>query len=173
MTQGGIGSGYIRQIITDEVNNYTNKSSKSQKSAVELVNRFKFNPNLTSSWFGSISEIINNIAMFSILLASASLIREREHGTIEHLLVMPLNAAEIMLSKIWSMGLVILVCVTLSLIFMVQGVLQVPLTGSIPLFSFQYLSSSFCDNLSGNIHGYTGKNHAPAWDGIYPYHYFL
>lgn len=59
---------------------------------------------------------------------------EREHGTIEHLLVMPLRAFEIMLSKIFSACLVILVCVTFSLLVVVEGVLQIPLSGSVPLF---------------------------------------
>ena len=85
-------------------------------------------------WFGSINEIINNIVMISILLSGAALVREREHGTIEHLLVMPLRAFEIMLSKIFSACLVILVCVTFSLIVVVELILQIPLSGSVPLF---------------------------------------
>jgi ABC-2 type transport system permease protein len=44
--------------------------------------------------------------MLSIILTGAALIREREHGTIEHLLVMPVTPTEIMLAKVWSMGLV-------------------------------------------------------------------
>jgi ABC-2 type transport system permease protein len=53
-------------------------------------------------------EIINNVTMLSIILTGAALIREREHGTIEHLLVMPVTPGEIMLAKVWSMGLVVL-----------------------------------------------------------------
>ncbi len=158
MTQAGIGSGYIQQIITDEVNNFIKKEPSSIQTPVNLVNRFKYNPNLTSTWFGSISEIIGNIAMLSILLSGASLIREREHGTIEHLLVMPLNATEIMLSKIWSMGLVILVCVTLSLFFIVQGVLQVPLAGSIPLFLFSTFLLLFATTSMGIFMGTIAKS---------------
>jgi len=74
------------------------------------------------------------VTMLSIILTGAALIREREHGTIEHLLVLPLRPAEIMLAKVWSMGLVVLLATLLA----VQGVLHwglaMPITGSVPLF---------------------------------------
>ncbi len=134
MTQAGIGAGYIQQIINQELHNFITNGAQESISQIEIIPRYKFNQNLTSSWFGSITEVINNIVMLSILLSGAALIREREHGTIEHLLVMPLNAAEIMISKIWSVSIVILAGVSFSLFFVVQGVLSVPIAGSIPLF---------------------------------------
>ncbi|RCU34822.1 hypothetical protein DVA81_18735, partial [Acinetobacter baumannii] len=84
--------------------------------------------------FGAVMAIINNITMLAIVLTGSALIREREHGTIEHLLVMPVTPFEIMMAKIWSMGLVVLVVSGLSLVLMVQGILQVPIEGSITLF---------------------------------------
>jgi len=60
---------------------------KSQVEPVELVMRARFNPNLDQIWFGGLMEIINNVTMPSIILTEAALIRERDHGTIEHLLV--------------------------------------------------------------------------------------
>lgn len=81
-------------------------------------------------------EIINHITMLSVILTGAVLIREREHGTLEHLLVMPLRPVEIMLSKVWAMGLVVLVAAALSLRFVVQELLEMPITGSVPLFLF-------------------------------------
>jgi ABC-2 type transport system permease protein len=101
---------------------------------VELELRARFNPNLEHSWFGGLMEIINNVTMLSIILTGAALIREREHGTIEHLLVMPITPAEIMLAKVWAMGLVVLVAAAIALVFVVRGVLRVPIEGSIPLF---------------------------------------
>ncbi|MCD6653523.1 MAG: ABC transporter permease [Sulfurovum sp.] len=132
MTQAGIGAGYINQIILQEVSAYL--KAPSQNMPIHLVSNFKYNPNLTSSWFGSINEVINNIITLSILLAGAALIREREHGTIEHLLVMPLYPSEIMLAKIWSMGFVILLGIAFGLLVVVEIVLKVPLSGSMPLF---------------------------------------
>jgi ABC-2 type transport system permease protein len=71
--------------------------------------------------------LINNVTMLSMILTGAALIREREHGTIEHLLVMPVTAAEIMLAKVWSMGLVVAAAAVASLSFVVQGALHVPI----------------------------------------------
>ncbi len=93
-----------------------------------------YNPNLVQSWFGSINAIISQITMLSIILTGAALIREREHGTIEHLLVMPVTAFEIMSAKVWSMGIVVLLATTLSLRFIIQGWLAVPIPGSTLLF---------------------------------------
>jgi ABC-2 type transport system permease protein len=94
----------------------------------------RFNPNLEESWFGAIMAIINNVTMLSIMLTGAALIREREHGTIEHLLVMPVTPTEIMIAKIWSMSLVVIVSTFLSLNLVVRGALDVPIEGSISLF---------------------------------------
>ena len=101
---------------------------------MDLALRARFNPSLDKAWFGSVVQIINHITLLSIILTGAALIREREHGTIEHLLVMPVTPAQIMLSKVWSMALVVLIASFLSLTLMVRGVLGVPIEGSIALF---------------------------------------
>lgn len=134
MSQAFTGSGHVQQIVMDEINEFIQRSRGNTTQAVNLVTRVRFNPNLTESWFGSLMEIINNVTMLSIALAGAALIREREHGTIEHLLVMPVTPAEIMLGKIWATGLVILLATAFSLHFVVQWVLGVPIEGSVSLF---------------------------------------
>lgn len=134
MSQAFTGSSYIQQIITDEISEFVKRYHKPTELPVDLAVRMRFNPNLTQAWFGSLMEIINNVTMLSIILTGAALIREREHGTIEHLLVMPVTPTEIMLAKVWSMGLVVLVSAALSLTFVVRGLLQVPVEGSVALF---------------------------------------
>lgn len=134
MSQAFTGSSYIQQIITDEINEFVKRYRKPTELPVDLAVRMRFNPNLTQAWFGSLMEIINNVTMLSIILTGAALIREREHGTIEHLLVMPVTPTEIMLAKVWSMGLVVLVSAGLSLTFVVRSLLQVPVEGSVALF---------------------------------------
>ena len=99
-----------------------------------MVTRVKFNPNLKSAWFTSVMQIINNITMLAVILTGAALIREREQGTVEHLLVMPVVPPEIMLSKILANGIVIVIATGLSLVLVVQWWLQVPIAGSILLF---------------------------------------
>lgn len=101
---------------------------------INLVIRAKFNPNLKSAWFTAVMQVINNVTILAVVLAGAALIREREQGTIEHLLVMPVTPTEIMLAKIWANGLVIVVAAILSLLIVVEGLLGVPVAGPIPLF---------------------------------------
>jgi ABC-2 type transport system permease protein len=134
MSQAFTGSGYIQQIVMGEINEFVQRYRGGSAPPVDLALRVRFNPALTKSWFGSLMEIINNVTMLSIVLAGAALLREREHGTIEHLLVMPVTPAQIMLGKIWAMGLVVLVATALSLQFIVQGALKVPIEGSVALF---------------------------------------
>ena len=69
-----------------------------------------------------------------MVLTGAALIREREHGTIEHLLTLPLTPFEIAISKVWANGLVILLVVTASIVLVVRTLLDVPIAGSLPLF---------------------------------------
>ncbi|MFA5514682.1 MAG: ABC transporter permease [Desulfuromonadales bacterium] len=134
MRQAFIGSGYIQQIALGEVDTFIQRYRGSAVPPVELALRARFNPSLTQAWFGSVMKIIDNITMLSIILAGAALIREREHGTVEHLLVMPVTPGEIMLGKVWSMGLVVLLATGVSLVFIVEGALHVPIEGSVALF---------------------------------------
>ena len=134
MSQAFTGNGYIQQVVMAEVNEFVQRYRATPKLPVELEIRSRFNPTLEKSWFGGVAEIITSVAMLSIILTGAALIREREHGTIEHLLVMPVTPGEIMISKIWSMGLVVLIATYASLNIVVRGMLQVPIEGSVPLF---------------------------------------
>ena len=83
-----------------------------------------------SSWFKSVVAIINQITLLTVVLTGAAVIREREHGTLEHLLVMPLTAFEIAMAKVWANGLVILIATAASLFLIVQMALKVPFAGS-------------------------------------------
>ena len=134
MSQAFTGSGYIQQIAIGEVNEFVKRYRGAEPLPVDLALRARFNPSLDKAWFGSVVQIINHITLLSIILTGAALIREREHGTIEHLLVMPVTPAQIMLSKVWSMALVVLIASFLSLNLMVRGILGVPIEGSIVLF---------------------------------------
>lgn len=136
ISQAFSGSGYIEQIVSSEISEFSQRQRLNTSLPVDLVLRASFNPNLTASWFGSLMEVVNGVTMISIILTGAALIREREHGTIEHLLVMPVTPGEIMLSKILSMGLVVLVATAFSLMVMIKIVLAVPVEGSVLLFLF-------------------------------------
>jgi ABC-2 type transport system permease protein len=132
--QAGIGANYIANIIAQELDRFGSEQSTGSSLPLKLVTRYAFNPNLTSSWFSSVMEIINNVTMLTIVLTGAAFIREREHGTLEHLLVMPVTPFEIMMAKVWANGLVIIVAVAFALWVVVKGLLAVQIAGSIPLF---------------------------------------
>jgi ABC-2 type transport system permease protein len=134
MSQAFTGSGYIQSIVMGEVNTFVQRYRADASRPVDLALRARFNPSLDKSWFGSVVEVINNVTMLAIVLTGAALIREREHGTLEHLLVMPVTPFEIMTSKILAMSLVVLVACAVSLALVVQGLLAVPIEGSVALF---------------------------------------
>jgi ABC-2 type transport system permease protein len=133
VSQAGIGATYLQNIIAQESASYLQHNEGAASVPINLVIRTAFNPNRTSEWFLGIMAIINFITMLAIVLTGSALIREREHGTVEHLLVMPVRPAEIMIAKIWANGLVIVVTALLSLWFVAHGVLRTPLAGSMLL----------------------------------------
>ena len=134
MTQAGNGAVYIQQIIAQEIANRQAGRETTTALPINLVVRARFNPNLDSGWFSSVMQVLNNVTLLTIILTGAALIREREQGTVEHLLVMPITPVEIMLAKMTANALVILVAAVASLVFVVEWALGVPIAGSLLLF---------------------------------------
>jgi ABC-2 type transport system permease protein len=136
MQQAGIGSSYIKNIINDRIASFLARTDVGGTQPVNLVVNKMFNPNGVSSWFTSVVALINQLTLLTVVLTGAAVIREREHGTLEHLLVMPLTAFEIAMAKVWANSLVILVATAMSLFVIIRTVLQVPFAGSMPLWFF-------------------------------------
>ena len=128
------GMTYIENVILNYVTEFITGREGLLGVPVKIVTNAKFNPNFKSSWFTSVMQVINNLTMLTVILTGAALIRERELGTVEHLLVMPVVPAEIMLSKILANGIIILLAAGISLLLVVQWWLQVPIAGSTLLF---------------------------------------
>ena len=135
MSQAFTGNSYIQQIIQREVNNFFTESNPAGGTgSADVLIRNRFNPNLLKVWDGALNGLVNNIAMIALILTGAALIRERERGTLEHLMVTPVNPVEIMIAKVWSMSLVVLVATAFSLIFVIREILHVPIAGSVWLY---------------------------------------
>lgn len=134
MSQAFNGSNYIQLIVRGEVNEFLQGHRVDAERAVELALRTRFNPELNKVWFGAVMEVISAITMLAIVLTGAALIREREHGTVEHLLVMPVTPFEIMAGKVVAMAMVVLATSAISLTVVVRGLLEVPIDGSLALF---------------------------------------
>ena len=128
------GAGIVQLIAMGEVSEFVQRYRSIAVPPVDLALRARFNPALEQSWFASLMEVVSHVTMLSIILAGAALIREREHGTVEHLLVMPVTPAEIMLAKMWSMGVVVLLAASVSLNLVIRGALHVTIEGSVLLF---------------------------------------
>jgi len=136
MSQAGRAPGYIQQIISSTIQPFWSKrGTKADNTAlVQLDTRARFNPNMEQSWFVAVNQLINNISVLAIFLTGAAVLREREHGNIEHLLVMPLHPYELMTAKIWANGLIVILAAVISLFLVVKGALGVPVAGSVLLF---------------------------------------
>ena len=134
MTEAAVGEGYIASIVQQEARSFLQSRGIDSGLPVAVVTRAFFNPNFEGVWFHAIDAILENVTMLSILLVGAAVIRERERGTIEHLLVMPVRASEIAAAKIWANGIVVMAGAALSLLLVVEQALGVPIAGSVPLF---------------------------------------
>jgi len=134
MTQAAVGGGYVSSILQQETTSYLHSRGIERELPVRSVERALFNPNLEGIWYNAIDALMENLTMLTILLVGAAVIRERERGTIEHLLVMPVRAHEIAAGKIWANVLVVAFFGTLSLLIVIQSILRVPIAGSVPLF---------------------------------------
>jgi ABC-2 type transport system permease protein len=133
MSLAGNGMVYIETIVAREIA-AAQAVDTATSHPFNVVVRAAFNANLDDKNFIAVMQLAENVTVLAIILTGAALIREREHGTIEHLLVMPVSPFEIVCAKIWANGAAILAAATLSLYAIVQGVLAVPIQGSIPLF---------------------------------------
>jgi len=136
LMQAGLGASDIQSIVNQEIERFVLRDADVPLLPVELRLRVAFNQSLQSSWFTGTMGLINHITMLSILLAGAALIREREHGTLEHLLVLPIRPVEIMLSKVFADGAVILLATAVCVFLVLRGVIGMRISGSVPLFLF-------------------------------------
>ena len=124
---------------------FAQRSDPISVSAVDLITRRAFNPNGVQAWFESVVALLDQISILTIALTGAALLREREHGTIEHLLVMPLTSFEIATSKVLASGLVIMAAFAISMAVVVEYAIGVPIAGSHALLflgTFVYLFSA-------------------------------
>ena len=136
VAQAGVGSLYLQQIIQQETYTYLQKPDPLEMMPVEVVINRWFNPNGQSVWFMATIHIVTSIFMLSMMLVGAAVIREKERGTIEHLLVMLVTASEIAFGKIISNSIIIALTALLAMILVLQGWLGVPVNGSLTLFMF-------------------------------------
>lgn len=96
--------------------------------------RVWYNPNQEDSWFMGVAEMLNIATVFAVLLPAAAMVREKERGTVEQLIVSPLSPFGILFPKVVSMTGVILCGVALSLFLILIPLFAIPVKGSLLLF---------------------------------------
>jgi len=133
VSQAGLGSDYIANIVQDEAQSFLTGQPDPPPPELQLELRRAFNPNGNPVWFKSLSSLLNQLSLLTIVLTGAAMLREREHGTIEHLMVMPISPIEVALSKALAVMIIVLAAFVGSLLVVVQGLLGVPVAGSVPL----------------------------------------
>ena len=101
---------------------------------IEARPRVEYNPNLVETWFSSLLEVFNQATMIAMLLAAAAMVREREYGTVEHLLVSPLRPVELFAAKLVPVVALVPLAVVGSVLGIVQGAFATPIRGSLVLF---------------------------------------
>lgn len=107
-------------------------SNLALRGQVQLMPNFLFNPGLVDSWFIVTGVLGLLLILNSSLVSSAAMVREREAGTIEQLLMSPASTTEIIVAKIAPLFflLSLMMCAAICVIKFVFGV---PFHGSLPL----------------------------------------
>ena len=137
---GSLAASYSSQIIGqygfDVALQRMGVTEKSLETVPMLVDQHRiwYNPNQNDQWFIPLSELLTVITILAIMLPAAAAVREKEHGTIEQLIVSPLTPIQILLPKVISMTLVILLGTAASLFLVLEPVFHIPIKGSLPLF---------------------------------------
>jgi ABC-2 type transport system permease protein len=131
--------GFADQIISSfsqELSRQLGRSDRHQDlhARVELKPRVLYNPNQKGQWFAGLIELFSVITLVSLLLPAAAMVREKEAGTIEQLLVTPVRPVEIMAAKIISMASIVLIASTCSLFLIILPIFELPWRGNLGLF---------------------------------------
>jgi ABC-2 type transport system permease protein len=122
ITEGGIHAKF-QQVAANDV---------SRRGRITLTPAFLFNPGLESSWFIVTGTFGILLILNGSLVASTAMIKEREAGTVEQLLMTPAGTTEIIIAKIVPLFLLLMVMVFFA-IGLMKVAFDVPFRGSLPL----------------------------------------
>ncbi len=100
---------------------------------VDVLVRSWFSPNLDSLPFMAVSEMFFDVMFVAMILSAAALVREREAGTLDQLLVTPARPGELILTKMLPMAAINLLGLAFC-VFMITHWMGVTVKGSVPLF---------------------------------------
>ena len=126
-----VASGYAAQITQAVSVRVQTPGGQARPPTIDLRSRAWFNASLESKVYNVPAVIGVIVLLMSLLLTAMAVVREREMGTLEQLLVSPLTPAEIMLGKTIPVAGVALMQLTLVTAVALLW-FDVPLRGSVP-----------------------------------------
>lgn len=113
----------------------TTLAQPQQTNPIELRSRAWFNPDLKSRYFNVPGVIAVVVLLISLLLTAMAIVREREIGTMEQLMVTPIRPFELILGKTLPFVLISFIDV-LVVTFIGVNWFHVPIHGSLGLLLF-------------------------------------
>ncbi|HEX7335004.1 MAG TPA: ABC transporter permease [Pyrinomonadaceae bacterium] len=137
---GGIAGGYASRVIAALNEKISLRKSTVQPARASSRVSIFYNPGLQNSWFIVTGMIGMLMVMLGSLAASSAMVKEKEVGTVEQLLMTPAGSAEIILAKMTPIFLLLSVDIGLSAV-VGNFVFGVPLRGSLMLL---YGSGMLC-----------------------------
>ena len=103
-------------------------------SPIIIDNHKLFNPNAKSTYFMGITELLAIITLISVLLSASVFVNEKEEGTWDLMLLMPVDAKIIILAKIISQVIIIMIGTIIAVGLVIFGVFDAPFNGSFFMF---------------------------------------
>jgi ABC-2 type transport system permease protein len=122
-----IAEGYTRALISSYNQRHSGDSSKALPVAPSVA--LLYNPGLEGSWFIVTGVFGILLVLNGTLVAAAALIREKESGTVEQLLMTPASSTEVIVAKIAPLFLLLMGTATLVMIA-IRLVFGVPVRGN-------------------------------------------
>lgn len=135
-----IAQGYVEGAVAS----LNRELAGGRAAPIELRTAFLYNPGLVNAWFVVTGVFGTLIILNGSLVSAATMIREKERGTVEQLLMTPASALEVVAAKLVPLFVLLMAMVTLVLI-VARLVFSVPLLGS-PLL---VLAACACCVLTG------------------------
>lgn len=138
-----IAQNYSTELLLNEVARSGQVAAEGNLMPFEARIRVLYNPNMEELWFIIPALLAMLLQNQSIMMTAAAIVREKEEGTIEQLLVTPVRSGELMLGKIIP-NIIIVLGITFLIVAIGIVLFQVPFRGSFWLFlwlTFMYIFS--------------------------------
>ena len=125
---------YNMQLLLDNPSASLAGISADSLPGIDSRVRIEYNPNMDNTWFTSLLELFNMITLIGMLLTAAALVREKLYGTLDQLMVTPVQPLELFLAKIIPPLILTMILSLVGLYVVVHQIFGTPLRGNMLLF---------------------------------------